>query len=466
MHQSASPLAAIFQDLKDALAGREHDYTQGKIGRAIMLLSVPMILEMMMEAIFGVVDVFFVSKISNAAVATVALTESVMTMIYAVGIGLSMGVTSMVARRIGENRREDAIRAAVQGIFLGVLVSLPITLVGFWYGEWILAKMGAEADVLAVGKPYMTIMLMGNFTIIGLFVGNAVFRGAGNPVLSMYVLIVANTINIILDPCLIFGWGPFPEMGLTGAAVATNIGRGVGIVLQFVLLFRGAGIIKFTLPDLRLDLWLIRRLGRISIGGIFQFMIATTSWVFIVRYVAKFGSDALAGYGIAIRIIVFTILPAWGISNAAATLVGQNLGAGNPDRAEQSVWVTCRYNMVFFALVMLLFLGFAEPLIQFFNTDPVVVAEGALCLRVVSYGYIFFAVGMVITSSFNGSGDTWTPTRINFFCYWMLQISLVHFLSQKWGTTGIYAAIAIAESMLAVVSAYIFRKGHWKRTVV
>ncbi|MDJ0835555.1 MAG: MATE family efflux transporter [Acidobacteriota bacterium] len=457
--------SSFWGDLRDAVMGREHDYTKGNVNRAIILLAIPMILEMIMEAIFGIVDIYFVARLGKEAVATVALTETVMTMLFAIGLGLSMATTAMVARRVGEGNIEDARIAAAQSLVLGALVSIPITLLGIFYGAAIFRAMGAEPEVIAVGSMNVTVMLAGNATLLLLFLGNAIFRGAGNPAMSMYVLAVCNGLNIILDPCFIFGWGPFPELGVTGAAVATNIGRGIGVVMQFVLLMRGMGAIHLKLHHFRPRWDLLRRIVRISVGGIIQWTIATTSWVIIVRFVASFGSAAVAGYGVALRIIVFTILPAWGLSNAAATLVGQNLGAGRPDRAESSVWRCGFYNMIFLSLIMVGFLIYAEELVGLLTSEAEVLVHGAHCLRVVSYGYVFYGWGMVLTHSFNGSGDTWTPTLINFLCYWVIQIPLAGVLSLylDWGTHGVYIAIAISESVLAVIGAWFFKLGKWKK---
>jgi len=449
--------------LREAVLGRELDYTRGSIPASILLLAVPMILEMMMEAIFGIMDAYFVSRLGKEAQATIALTESVMTLLYAVGIGVSMATTAMVARRVGEGEFEDAREAAFQSLLLGVLIAVPIGLVGFVFAEDIFVLMGAEDAVIAVGTGNLRVMLAGNATLVLLFLGNAVFRGAGNPAMALYVLVAANGINIILDPCLIFGLGPFPELGVTGAAVATNIGRGIGVCLQLYLLFRTDHLIRLRRRHIRINIEVMRRILFLSMGGIIQFVIATTSWIFLVRYVAAFGSEAVAGYGIAIRIMIFMLLPAWGISNAAATLVGQNLGAGQVDRASRSVWMTGAYNMVFLLVVMIVFLTLGQSLIDIFTDDPAVLAEGALCLRVVSYGFVFYALGMVLTQSFNGSGDTWTPTGIKLVCYWMIQIPLVHHQAGVLGTVGIYGTIVGVETLQALILVVFFKMGRWQR---
>ena len=463
--KSFGSLARVFWgDLRDAVRGRERDYTNGSMGKAILLLAIPMILEMVMESIFAVVDVFFVAKLGSAAVATIGLTESVLTLLFAIAIGLSMATTAMVARRVGEKRKKEAREAAVQAIVLGIFISIPISIVGIVFASDILRLMGATEEVIRTGSTNVAIMLGGNVTIMLLFLINAIFRGSGNPATAMRVLWIANGVNIILDPCLIFGWGPFPEMGVTGAAVATNIGRGTGVLLQVYLLLKGSGSMKIDVHNLRLQWGIMGRILKVSLGGIFQWIIATSSWVAIVRIVAIFGSDAIAGYTIGIRIIVFAILPSWGLSNAAATLVGQNLGAKKPERAERSVWITGVYNMIFLGSVAVVFLVFARFLVGIFTDDPMILEHGVRCLRFISSGYVFFALGMVITQSFNGAGDTMTPTAINFFCYWVFQIPFVYLLAivLKLETTGIYIGIALAESLLAVVGAMVFRRGKWK----
>ena len=457
-------LRGYLTDVRDALTGKEQDYTSIGIGRAITLLSIPMVLEMMMESVFTVMDVFFVSRLGEEAIAVVGITESVITLIYAVAVGLAMATSAMVSRRIGEKNRKGARIAAFQAILLALGVSLPISAVGIFFGGDILALMGAEPEVVAMGSGNMAVMLGGNATIILLFVINAVFRGAGNPAITMRVLIFSNLLNIVLDPCFIFGLGPFPELGVTGAAVATTTGRGMGVLLQLYLLLKGTGAIKITLDSMKVVPAVITRLTQVSLGGIFQWVIATSSWILLMRIVASFGSEAVAGYTIGLRIIVFAIMPSWGMSSAAATLVGQNLGAGKPERAERSVWLTCYFNMVFLGLVMVVFLVFAEPLVGIFHQSPAVLDHGADALRYISTGYIFFALGMVITQSFNGAGDTLTPTLINVFCYWILQIPLAYALAHvlAWGPIGVYVAIALAESLLAVVGALVFRHGKWK----
>jgi putative MATE family efflux protein len=450
--------------LRQALAGTPHDYTRGSLSRAITLLAIPMVLEMAMESLFGILDVFWVGRLGPAAVATVGLTEAMLTLVFAVALGLSMSTTAMVARRIGEGDPDQAAVTAVQSIAVGVAVSLVTGVVGAIFARQLMSAMGASAEVVAVGTGYATIMIGSNVTILLLFLINGAFRGAGDATVAMRSLWLANAVNIVLDPCLIFGLGPFPEMGITGAALGTAIGRGVGVLYQFRCLARGGGHLKVLRRHLRLVPEVMLRLLRVSLGGIVQMLIVTASWVGLVRILTPFGSAALAGYTIAIRIIIVAILPAWGLSNAAATLVGQNLGAQKPERAEQSVWLTGFYNMIVLGVVAVGFLLLAEPLIRVFSQDPEVVRIGVDCLRVVSYGYVIYAWGMVLVQAFNGAGDTTTPTYINLFCYWLFQIPL-GFVLARWldlGPRGVFLAIPIAEAAVTAVSLFWFRRGRWK----
>jgi putative MATE family efflux protein len=456
---------ALLRDLKDALRGSQADYTQGSIGRAILLLSVPMMLEMAMESAFAVVDIYFVSSLGASAVATVGLTESMLTLVYAVAIGFSMGTTALVARRIGEKNPSEAADAAVQSIIVGVAASIPFSLAGIFFAKDLLRLMGADSWCLEHGYRYTVWMLGGNMVIMLIFIINAVFRGAGDAAIAMRVLWISNGINIILDPILIFGWGPFPKMGIEGAAIATNIGRGVGVLIQLWVLLRGAKHIRVLPSQIRLHAAIMGRLVRTSLGGIGQFIIATSSWVGLVRIVSVFGSEALAGYTIAVRIFIFTLMPSWGLSNAAATLVGQNLGAKQPERAEKSVWLTGFANMAFLAVVSVIYITCNEKLVRIFTSDPAVVAAGSECLRVVAYGYVMFAWGLVMPQAFNGAGDTLTPTKINFICFWILEIPLAYFLAIPFDAkqSGVYWSILIAESMAGVIAIILFRRGKWKQ---
>lgn len=455
---------SIRSALREAFTGTQRDFTEGSLGRAITLLAIPMVLEMSMESLFGLVDVFIVARLGADAVATVGVTESLLTMVFAVALGLSMATTAMVARRVGEKDHEGAAIAAVQSIAVGLIVSLPIGLAGAIYAEDLLSLMGAPEGVLRTGSSYTAWILGGNVTILMLFLINAIFRGAGDAAIAMRSLWLANAVNIVLDPCLIFGLGPFPELGLTGGAIGTTIGRGVGVLYQLRCLARSGRHIAVGRRHLRLDPAVMLRLVRVSLGGVFQMLIATASWLGLVRLLTPFGSAALAGYTIALRIIIVAILPSWGMSNAAATLVGQNLGAGKPDRAERSVWLTGLYNMIFLGGVAAFFIALAGPLIGLFTSEPEVIVIGVSCLRLVSYGYIFYAWGMVMVQAFNGAGDTVTPTWINLFCYWLFQIPLAWSLALPggMGPSGIFLAITISESAIAVVGLVCFRQGRWK----
>jgi putative MATE family efflux protein len=424
-----------------------------------------MILEMSMESLFAVVDVYYVSQFhDNDAVATVGLTESVLTLIYSLAMGLSMGATAMVARRVGERDIKAAQVAAMQAIYIGLGLSLLITVVGVFFSQDILRLMGASETLIENNSGYTRWMFTGNITIMLLFLINGVFRGAGNASIAMRALLLANGLNIILDPVFIFGFGPVPAYGVEGAAIATNIGRGTGILFQLYHLFRGNSLIKLHGANSGVAWDIIWRLIKVSAGGTGQFLIGSASWIFLVRILSDFGSTAVAGYTIAIRVIVFAILPAWGMANAAATLVGQNLGAGHPERAEKSVWRTAFFNMVFLALVTLLFFSLAPYIIQLFTNDELVLKNGIQCLQIVSVGYIFYAYGMVVGQSFNGAGDTRTPTLISFFGFWIFQIPMAYALANWFGagTTGVFSAIPIAESLMAVASILIFRQGKWK----
>jgi putative MATE family efflux protein len=454
--------------LGKAVRGTTEDYTEGSLNRAVFLLSVPMMLEMVMESVFGILDVFFVGRLGADAVAAVGLTESLLTVVFAVAMGLCMSTTALVARRIGEKQPEEAARAAVQALAVGIATSLPFAVVGVVWPRELLALMGAPPSVVETGWGYAAWMLGGNASIMLIFLINAVFRGAGDATVAMRSLWLANAVNVVLDPCLIFGLGPFPELGVTGAAIGTTVGRAVGIAYQLRALVSPRGRLRIERRHMRLDGGLIAHILRLSLGGVGQFLIGTASWLGLVRILSVFGAGALAGYTIALRIIIVALLPSWGMSNAVATLVGQNLGAGKPERAEKSVWIVGFYNMAFLLGVMGVFLLGAEPLIAFFSSDPSVQRLGAQCLRVVSYGYAFYAWGMVLVQAFNGAGDTVTPTWINLGCYWLFQIPLALGLAQAlgYGPLGVFLAITLAESLLAVVGLLVFRRGAWKRQAV
>jgi putative MATE family efflux protein len=454
---------------KKAIKGEEQEYTSGSIDRAIFLLSVPMIFEMSMEAIFAIVDVYFVGRLhDNDAISVIGLTESVLALIYSLAMGLSMAATAMVARRVGEKDIKSAEVAAAQAIYIGLAMAALISVVGMFFSENILRLMGGSETLIANNVGYTRWMLTGNVTIMLLFIINAVFRGAGDASLAMRSLLLANILNIVLDPIFIFGLGPIPAFGVEGAAIATNIGRGIGVMYQLYHLLKAKGIIKLRAENLMVDLSIIGRLLKISAGSTGQFLIGSASWIFLMRIMSDFGSAAQAGYTIAIRVIVFAILPAWGMANASATLVGQNLGAGHPDRAEKSVWRAAFFNMIFLALVTILFFSLATPILHFFTTDEVVLKNGIQCLQIVSLGYIFYAYGMVINQSFNGAGDTRTPIIISFFGFWIFQIPFAYILAMWFhtGPVGVYAAIAIAESLMALAGIFIFRQGKWKAVKV
>ena len=449
---------------REAVRGSDRDYTVGPVGPALVMLSVPMVLEMAMESLFAVVDVFFVSRVSGDAVATVGVTESMLTIVYTVALGLGIGATAVVARRIGEKDPEGAAQAAAQSLALGVIVSIAVGVIGAMNAERLLALMGATPSMIASSLGYTQVMLAGNATVTLLFLINAIFRGAGDPAIAMRMLWIANAINIVLDPCLIFGLGPFPEMGVTGAAVATNVGRGTAVVAQLWMLGSGRSRVHLTRRHLELVPAVMWNVCRLSGSGFLQILIDTSSWIGLVRVISAFGSDALAGYTIGIRTVAFAILPAWGLSNAAATMVGQALGAGNPDRAEESVWTAGLYNAVVLGAVGAVFVFFAPQIVAIYTTDPAIVPHAIDCLRIVSAGFVLFAYGLVLTQSFNGAGDTWTPTWINLACFWLLQIPLAWLLAIRleMGPRGVYIAITVAFSTLAVVSGIIFRQGWWR----
>ena len=459
----------LWSAIRESLRGTHRDYTQGPIGRSIIVLAIPMVLEMLMESVFAVADIYWVAHLKNAdAVATVGLTESMLTMIYAVAIGLGIGATATIARRVGERNPEGAARAAVQVIWLGLIVSAVIGTVGVILAPKLLALMGGSRWVIEQGVGFTRVMFAGNASIVLLFLINAIFRGAGDAAIAMRVLWLANIINIILGPCFIFGWGPFPELGVMGAAVATTIGRSTGVLYALSRLVRSGGRFDIKREHVKLDPAIMVRLIRLSATATFQVFIGMASWIGLVFTIAKFGSNALAGYTIGIRVIIFALLPSWGMANAAATMVGQALGAKKPERAEQAVWRAGFYNMICLGIVGLLFVLFARQIIGLFTDDPNVVPYGVDCLRIVAYGFLFYAYGMVITQSFNGAGDTWTPTIINLFVFWLWELPLAYVLAivLGLGPRGVFLAIMIAFSTLALVSAVLFRRAKWKARVV
>jgi len=463
----SEPPQSLWSAIRESLRGSQRDYTKGPIGRSIIMLAIPMVLEMCMESIFAVVDIKYVSYLGVDAMATVALTESLLTLLYALAIGLSIGVTATIARRIGENNREGAARVAIQAMGLGLIISLVIAAIGAPLAPYLLSMMGASPAVIESGVGFTRVMLAGNVTIMMLFMINAIFRGAGDAAIAMRVLWMANAINILLGPCLIFGLGPFPKLGIVGAAVATNIGRGAGALYAFSRLMRSE---RFAIQrhHFRLEPAIMARLIRLSGVATFQVSIGMASWIGLVRIISSFGSDVVAGYIIGIRVILFALLPSWGMSNAAATMVGQALGAGKPERAERAVWIAGFYNMIFLGIVGLSFVLFAQEIVGLFTHDPKVVPYGVDCLRIVAAGFLFYAWGMVITQSFNGAGDTWTPTIINLFVFWLWELPLAYVLAKTFGfgPRGVFLAITIAFSTLAVVSAAVFRRGKWKTKAV
>jgi putative MATE family efflux protein len=458
------PARSTWTDLRDAVRGTRHDYTSGSIERAIFLLAVPMVLEMVMESLFAVSDVFWVGRLGPDAVATVGLTESMMIVVYTLAVGLSIAVTATVARRIGEKNPDGAARAAVQGIAVAALVSGALAALGAWFAPTLLSAMGASPEVLASGARFTRVMLGGSSTAFLLFIINGAFRGAGDAAVSMRVLWLSNAINIVLGPILIFGVGPFPQMGVTGAAVATTIGRGIGVLFALSRLARGSGHLAVERRHVALDPALMARMVRMSGNGTFQVLVGSMSWIGLVRIMAGFGSIAMAGYTIAIRIILFALLPAWGLGNAAATMVGQSLGAKNPERAERSVWTAARLNVAFLGSMGVLFLLFARVIVSAFTKDAGVADVATFGLRTVAAGFPLFAFGMVLTQAFNGAGDTWTPTKINLGVFWLFEIPFAWVLAERTGVgyRAVFIAVLSAYVVLAVVSALLFKRGSWK----
>lgn len=469
MSKLAASIKSFYSHLRNALRGEEHDYTAGSINKAIFLLAVPMIAEMIMESTFALVDMIYVSRLGVEAVAVVGLTEPVMMIIYSMAMGLGMAITAIVARRIGEKDPKQASDAAFQAIVIAVAVATPLGFLGYQYSGVILRFMGATDSVIEQGSGFTEVMFAGNLSIFLLFLINAIFRGAGNPAIAMRSLILSNGLNIILDPIFIFGLGPIPAMGVKGAAIATVIGRSCGVFYQLYHLLNGSGIIQLTKENIVLRFHTIREIVFISAAGVGQFLVESASWIFLAQIIARFGDTAVAGYTLAFRVIVFTLLPSFGIANAAATLVGQNLGAKQPDRAETSVWKAALYNTFFLFAVSVVFFVFADPILRLlFNAKEAELAVGRSALQIICLGYIFFSYGMVIGQAFNGAGDTFTPMMISLVVFWGIQIPLAYGLAihLDWKSNGVFASIAICHSLYAIAAITIFKRGRWKLTKV
>ena len=459
---------SLWRSILQSLRGEEHDYTAETLNRAVFLLSVPMVLEMLMESLFAITDIFWVSHLGKNAVSVVGVTESVMSLVYAVAIGMCFAASAIVSRRIGEKDPERASQAAGQIVVLGTLMASGLGVVLGYFAEDILRLMGQSEAVVELGTPFTRIMLGGNITVFMIFLINAIFRGAGDAVIAMRTLILANVINMILGPCFVFGWGPFPEMGVTGAAVATNIGRGIGVLYQLWHLVGHHSRIRVRPHHLRPEREVLRTILTTSRNGIAQLLISTTSWVGLYKILAMFNEAALAGYTIALRLIMFMLLPAWGIANAGSTLVGQNLGALRPDRAENAVWIAVKWNTIFLGLIGVLYVAFARQLASVFTAEADVLEEATRSLWIVSLAFPFYAAGMCFEGAFNGSGDTWTPTRLNFFCFWLGQVPLAYVLAVplKLGALGVYIAVPLSFGVLTLWSALLFKRGKWKEKMV
>ncbi|WP_052273065.1 MATE family efflux transporter [Flavihumibacter solisilvae] len=466
-NSSALTPGSVYKLFRSALRGDAQDYTTGSIRRAVFMLAIPMILEMGMESVFAVVDLYFVGKLPDSQhnIQTVGLTESVLSLVYALAIGISMAATAMVARRVGEKDNRAASHAAMQALWVSLALTAVVSVSGLFLAPDILRWMGAEPETIRIGAPYTRLMMGGSIVIMLLFLINGIFRGAGDAFMAMRSLWIANIANIILCPILILGLGPIPGFGLFGAALATTIGRGIGVCYQLYHLFNGKSVVKLNLSDWKPDFPVIRSLVKIATPGTMQFIIGSCSWIFLARLVAETGhSEASAGYQTAIRILIFFLLPAWGMANAAATLVGQNLGAQQPQRAEMSVIATAKYNTIFMAVVMLFFLVAADWVVGFFTSQPEVKRIGVVALRIMSAGYIFYGIGMVMANAFNGAGDTRTPTWINLFGFWLFQIPLAYILSKglQFGPLGVFIAIPVAETAITIAAWLLFRRGRWK----
>ena len=462
------PSGSLWANLRDAVRGTNADYTKIPLRKAVFLLAVPMVLELVLESTFAVVDIFFVGKLGSSAVATVGLTETYLFLLYSIAMGLAMAVTAVVARRVGEGNREEASITAVQAIWIALLASVPFSVAGIVFAQDLLRLMGADAWTLEHGYRYMQWMLGGNAVILLLFVINAIYRGAGDAAIAMRVLWVANGLNIVLDPILIFGLGPIPAMGIEGAAIATNIGRGAGVLMQLWILFRGGKHIRVAASQLALQWAVLWNIVRTSLGGIGQMIVAMTAWIFLMRILASIGSEAVAGATIAIRVMMFTMMPAWGMSNAAATLVGQNLGAQQPGRAEAAVWRIGWYNMAYLILIAVLFFLFPRELVGVFSADAQVIDVGAEWLRILSYSLFVYGWWMVTVQAFNGAGDTVTPTWINVVFFWMIQIPLAWLLAlhMQLGHTGVFWAVFVSETSVGLFTLWLFSRGRWKTAQV
>ncbi|CAN5540501.1 MATE family efflux transporter [soil metagenome] len=459
---------SLWAILREAIRGTERDFTFGPIGLAIFLLAVPMILEMSMESLFAIVDIFFVAKLGSDSIAIVGLTESVMALIYACAFGFAIGATATVARRTGEKDTVGASKSAAHVIYLGVVISLLISAIGIIFAPQILTILGAKPHILVEGSRFMRIMVGGNAVVLFIFLLNAIFRGAGDAAIAMRVLILANGLNMVLSPCFIFGVGFFPELGVTGAAVGTTIGRGIGVLYAAWNLFRPGGRIHVDRESWRFDPTLLWKLVKLSSTAVFQLLVATASWTALMPIMAGFGEVAIAGYVIALRVVMFALLPALGLSNAAATLVGQNLGAGKPERSEAAVWKAAWFNAAIYFVIGLVFLFFSHPIIGFFTAEPEVLRYGTSALHIIAFGFAFYGLGMVLETAFNGAGDTWTPTYLNLMIFWIFEIPLAYTLAYKFelGPSGVFWAITLAFSMLAVASGLLFRRGKWKLKAV
>jgi len=461
-------MSRYWKTFLEAVHGSPRDYTQGSIGKAVILLGIPMVLEMVMESVFAITDIFFAGRLGPNAIAVIGLTESLLTVVYTIAFGLCIGAMATVARRVGEHDAEGAAKTAVQVLFLGLAVSVLLALIGVPFAPHFLRLIGAAPDVIQEGTAYARVMFGANAAILLLFLGNAVFRGAGDGSIAMRALWLANGINVLLAPCFIYGFWIVPEMGVTGAAVATTLSRGIGAAYTLSYLFRSGSRLRVERRHWALDPGVMWKIIRLSATGTFQMFVMTASWIGMFRIVSRFGSDAVAGYTIGIRVMLFALFPAFGLGNAAATMVGQSLGAKKPERAEKAVWIAGFYNMIFLGVMGVLFLVFAPVITGWFSLSPDVHRYATHCLRTVSCGFLFYAFGMVLTQSFNGAGDTWTPTWINFFVFWAFELPLAYALSSMMGMgpQGAFIAITVAFSLLAVVSAILFRRGGWKKQKV